>query len=304
MKRTSLHGNLPWTSIHHLSGPKHVCSRSQHSQDHGRRLNPIYQPNTEHHDKNARVRANGDKRARWMELHLGLQCSRLKICFCRQDRGGGREAWPGASSQHRHDAGAPSVLHRVWKQLVLRVSVGACRTRSAETFCVFVLGSHRGARHDCLRNSCARDVGILSIVIVVFIMEKEIRFFCCLFLFHLRLIEECDVEVLVAPSFRCDARAFPPLRRHAEPMRRFVVLRRGLLQRLLDRDVLWEIFSCSGVSCTTRCMAPSSHGGACRGHDSRDRADEALPVHLASNGGSIVCHLSDDVADASNQPHS
>ena len=31
---------------------------------------------------------------------------------------------------------------------------------------------------------------------------------------------ECDVEVLVAPSFRCDARAFPPLCRHAEPMRR------------------------------------------------------------------------------------
>ena len=47
-----------------------------------------------------------------------------------------------------------------------------------------------------------------------------------LFMFHLRLIEECDVEVLVAPSFRCDARVFPPLRKHAEPMRRFVVLRR------------------------------------------------------------------------------
>ena len=29
-----------------------------------------------------------------------------------------------------------------------------------------------------------------------------------LFMFHLRLIEECDVEVLVAPSFRCDARVF------------------------------------------------------------------------------------------------
>ena len=74
--------------------------------------------------------------------------------------------------------------------------------------------------------SCARDLGILSIVIVVFIMEKEIRFFWWLFLFHLRPIEECDVEVLVAPIFRCDARAFPPLRKHAEPRRRFVVLRR------------------------------------------------------------------------------
>ena len=47
-----------------------------------------------------------------------------------------------------------------------------------------------------------------------------------LFMFHLRLIEECDVEVLVAPSFRCDARVFLLLCRHAEPMRRFVVLRR------------------------------------------------------------------------------
>ena len=56
-------------------------------------------------------------------------------------------------------------------------------------------------------------------------------------MFHLRLIEECDVEVLVAPSFRCDARLFPPLRRHAEPMRRFVVLRRrssSALSRHMD----------------------------------------------------------------------
>ena len=29
--------------------------------------------------------------------------------------------------------------------------------------------------------------------------------------------------------------------------------------------------------------------GACHGHGRRDRADEAHPVHLASNGGSIVC---------------
>ena len=76
-----------------------------------------------------------------------------------------------------------------------------------------------------------------------------------LFMFHLRLIEECDVEVLVAPSFRCDARVFPPLRRLEELMRHFAVLRRkssssivpahglgkelhGQLQGLLDRDVL------------------------------------------------------------------
>ena len=37
----------------------------------------------------ARVRANGDKRATWMEIHFGLQCSRLKVatatkCFSAQ----------------------------------------------------------------------------------------------------------------------------------------------------------------------------------------------------------------------------
>ena len=61
-------------------------------------------------------------------------------------------------------------------------------------------------------------------------------------MFHLRLIEEYDVEVLVAPSFRS-------LRRHAEPMRlrgaqaqvQHRILGKelhGLLQGLLDRDVL------------------------------------------------------------------
>ena len=102
-----------------------------------------------------------------------------------------------------------------------------------------------------------------------------------LFMFHLRLIEG------LAPCFRCDARVFLP---------RFVALRRrsstalglgkelhGLLRGLMDRVVLQEIFSCSGRSCTPRCMAPSSHGGARRGHDRRDRADEAhSSVHLAS----------------------
>ena len=102
-----------------------------------------------------------------------------------------------ASSHHRHDAGAPSV--------------DACRTRSADT---------RSILRVCLRNSCPRALGILSTVIVVVVMEDEVLFLRWLLLYHLRLIEECDVEVLVAPSFRCDARAFPPLCRHAEPMRR------------------------------------------------------------------------------------
>ena len=43
-----------------------------------------------------------------------------------------------------------------------------------------------------------------------------------------------------------------------------------------------RIFLCSGKSCTPRSRAPSSHGGACRGHDRQDRTDEAHPVHLAS----------------------
>ena len=133
---------------------------------------------------------------------------------------------PGASSQHRHEQAhlrSCIVPENKWCS-GFRWVLAVRAAQIHEAFCVFDLGSHRGARHDCLRNSCARDLGILSIVIVVIIMEKEIRFFCWLFLFHLRLMEECDVEVLVAPSFRCDA--FPPLRKHAEPMRRFAVLRR------------------------------------------------------------------------------
>ena len=106
--------------------------------------------------------------------------------------------------------------------------VDACRSRSAHTRSVLRVRLRQPLSETAqmLPSACPRALGILSIVIVVVVMEDEVRFLRWLLLFHLRLIEECDVEVLVAPSFRCDARAFPPLRRHAEPMRRFVVLRR------------------------------------------------------------------------------
>ena len=42
-----------------------------------------------------------------------------------------------------------------------------------EAFCAFDLGSHRGGRHGCLRNSCARALGILSIVIVVVVIKEK-----------------------------------------------------------------------------------------------------------------------------------
>ena len=75
-----------------------------------------------------------------------------------------------------------------------------------EAFCAFDLGSHRGERHDCLRNSSARALGILSVVIVlVLIMENEVRFFWWLFLFHLRLTEECAIEGLVPAHGLCKA---------------------------------------------------------------------------------------------------
>ena len=48
-------------------------------------------------------------------------------------------------------------------------------------------------------------LGILSmviVVIVVVIMENDVRFFRWLFLFHLRLIEEWAIEVLVRGSRR------------------------------------------------------------------------------------------------------
>ena len=104
-------------------------------------------------------------------------------------------------------------------------------------------------------------LGILSIVIVVFIMEKETRFFWWLFMFHLHLIEECDVEVLVAPSFRCDARVFPPLRRHAEPMRRFVVLRRRSSSALSRHtDSAKNCMACCWIEMCCEVLYHSLHG--------------------------------------------
>ena len=181
-----------------------------------------------------------------------------------------------ASSHHRHDAGAPSV--------------GACRTRSADT---------RSILRVCLRNSCPRALGILSTVIVVVVVEDEVRFFWWFVLFHLRLIEEGAIEVLVAPSFRCDARVFPPLHRHAEPMRRFVVMRRRSSSALSRHtDSAKNCMACCWIEMCCKVLYHSFRGafhdelgqdGACHGHGRRDRADEAHPVHLASNGGSIVC---------------
>ena len=129
-----------------------------------------------------------------------------------------------------------------------------------EAFCVFDLGRHSGARHDCLRNSCARALGILSIVIVV-VMEDEVRFFWWLFLFRLCLIEEGAIEVLVAPSFRCDARVFPPLRRHAEPMRRFVVLRRRSSSTLSRHtDSAKNCMACCWIEMCCKVLYHSLHG--------------------------------------------
>ena len=143
----------------------------------------------------------------------GLQCSRLKVATATKVVVAGERPDPGASSHHRiigtmqaHFRSC-TVPENNWCS-GFRWVLAVRAAQIHEAFCVFDLGSHRGARQDCLRNSCARALGILSIVIVVFIMEKEIRFFWWLFLFHLRPIEECDVEVLVAPSFLCDARAF------------------------------------------------------------------------------------------------
>ena len=129
--------------VHYLSVPKHVCSRSKHSQHrHGRRLNSICQPNTDH-DNEARVRANGDKRVTWMET--ALWSSMLSSGLTR--------------AHHRSiDTMKAHLRSCIVPEKQFMALVDACRTRS------------------------------------------------WLFMFHLRLIEECDVEVLVAPSFRCDGR--------------------------------------------------------------------------------------------------
>ena len=130
----------------------------------------------------------------------------------------------------------------------------------------------------------ATGVPVLSIVIVVVIMENEVRFFWWLFLFHLRVIEECAIEVLVsgsrrkpwclfgrprevAPSFHCECSRFPPLCRRADPaletlhgaeahVQQRIVSAHGLgkeshgllfdavLHRLLGRDVCGLQFRC------------------------------------------------------------
>ena len=58
----------------------------------------------------------------------GLQCSRLKVAATTKIVAAGESPDPGASSHHRHDA-----RRTFGPTLVLRVSVGACRTRSADT---------------------------------------------------------------------------------------------------------------------------------------------------------------------------
>ena len=115
-------------------------------------------------------------------------------------------------------------------------------------------------------------------------MEDEVLFLRLLLLFHLRLIEECAIEVLasgsrrkpwclfecpreVAPGFRCDARVFHHLgmqnpvchetlhgveakvKHRLVPAHGFGLELHGLLfdavfQRLLDRDVCWLQLRC------------------------------------------------------------
>ena len=74
-------------------------------------------------------------------------------------------------------------------------------------------------RLGCLCNSCACAFGIISIV--TFVMEDEVRFLWWLLLFHLRLIEECAIEVLAIEKWRqafiVTPVFFPPLYRRAEP---------------------------------------------------------------------------------------
>ena len=170
-----------------------------------RRPKPICQPNTEHHDNKAR--ASERRQACDMD---GLQCSRLKVATATKVVVAGDRPEPGASSHHR-------IIGTMQAHL-------RSRTVPEDNWCSgFRWCLPYAQRRYTKRSACSTwEVAVEHVVA----MEDEVRFFSWLFLFHLRLIEECDVEVLVAPSFRCDDRAFPPLRRHAEPMRRFVVLRR------------------------------------------------------------------------------
>ena len=115
-------------------------TQSHLSTEHATETQTHLSTHTEQHDKKARVRANGDKQC---DMD-GLQCSRLKVATATKVVVAGERPDPGhhriiASSHHRHDAGAPSV--------------GACRTRSADT---------RSILRVCLRNSCPRALRILS----------------------------------------------------------------------------------------------------------------------------------------------
>ena len=221
--------------LHHLSCPKHVCARSKYSQDHGRRLtpicqpntprrlNPICEPNTEHHDNSARVRADEHKRATWMETPLRSSVLSFESCHCHQDRGGWRSLTRahhriiGTMQAHLRSCTVPENNSWLWWMLAVRAA------QIQEAFCACDFGSHYRKRLRCFCNSFVRALVILCIVIVV--MEDEVRFLRWLLLFHLRLIEERAIEVLasgscrkpwclfecprkVAPGFRCDARVF------------------------------------------------------------------------------------------------
>ena len=89
----------------------------------------------------------------------------------------------------------------------------------------------------------------------------------------------------MAPSFRCAARVFPPLHRHAEPMRRFVERRRKSSSALSRHtDSAMNCMACCWIEMCCKVLYHSFRGafhdelgqdGACHGHGRRDRADEA-----------------------------
>ena len=151
----SHHENVPLSStVHHLSGPKHVCSRTKHSQDHGRRLNPICQPNTEHHDQKARA----SERRQACEMNgTPLRSSMLSFeNLLLLPRSWWLER--GLTRAHHRIIGTMQVHLR---SSGFRWVLSARGAQIQEAFCAFDSGSHRGARDDCLRNSCARDLGML-----------------------------------------------------------------------------------------------------------------------------------------------
>ena len=118
----------------------------------------------------------------------------------------------------------------LWWMLAVRAA------QIQEAFCACDFGSHCRERLRCFCNSCgcfcnscrcfckscSRALGILSTVIVVVVMEDEVLFLRWLLLFHLRLIEECAIEVLASGSrrkpwclFECPREVAPGF--HAEP---------------------------------------------------------------------------------------